>query len=61
VCSENMFSAADGSQPGDPALAETPPRPQGVAHVLDSYILPDDTVGCSDHCPVVLVVAVQSH
>lgn len=25
-------------------------------HVHDSYILQDDTVGCSDHCPVVLVL-----
>lgn len=24
---------------------------------VDSYILAEDTVGCSDHCPVVLVLA----
>jgi exonuclease III len=26
--------------------------------VYDSYSLPEDTVGCSDHCPAVLVVKV---
>jgi hypothetical protein len=26
--------------------------------VYDSYSLPEDTVGCSDHAPVVLVVSV---
>jgi exodeoxyribonuclease III len=25
--------------------------------IEDSYILHDDTVGCSDHCPVILILA----
>lgn len=31
-------------------------RSSKVVTVYDSYILHEDTVGCSDHCPIVLVL-----
>ena len=30
-----------------------------VPGVVDCYILHEDTVGCSDHCPVMLIVRVK--
>ncbi len=30
-----------------------------IPSVYDSYILHEDTLGCSDHCPIVLIVRVK--
>lgn len=60
ICNKEMFVVDDPASAKDsttlrrlqPAL-NVLPRPA----VFDSYILHEDTVGCSDHCPVALVVA----
>jgi exonuclease III len=51
ICSNDMFPAADGSA----EVGETKAGKRTV-QVHDSYILHADTVGSSDHCPVMLVV-----
>lgn len=48
ICSDNMF-------PDTAAGASTGSAVSRTVTVHDSYILHEDTVGCSDHCPVVLV------
>jgi exonuclease III len=45
VCSSSMFPSTDTDD-------EQPKKPT----VCDSYILHSETVGVSDHCPVVLTV-----
>jgi exonuclease III len=52
ICSNDMFPAADGSAA---ATSEAKAGKRAV-QVHDTYILHADTVGCSDHCPVMLVV-----
>jgi exodeoxyribonuclease III len=47
----DYFVCSDDLRPTD----EVRPGPA----VLDSYILHKDTVGCSDHCPVVLVLKLK--
>lgn len=60
ICSPDMFSpvegeAAVGKEAAAVAVAEAEnSRARVLVH--DSYILHKETVGCSDHCPVVLVV-----
>lgn len=39
----------------EPRSQVNPPLP----YVFDSYILHEDTIGCSDHCPVMLVLKLQ--
>jgi exonuclease III len=53
ICSKDMFPAAEGSADGKGTKST-----ESVVQVHDSYILHADTVGCSDHCPVMLVVKV---
>ena len=54
ICSPDMFSVAEG---GEEAKKTEGTRTRVLAH--DSYILHKETVGCSDHCPVVLVVKME--
>jgi exonuclease III len=50
ICSPSLFPSATASNDGKvPAI-----------RVHDSYILHQDTVGASDHCPVILVLATDS-
>jgi len=51
ICSPDMFPTSEGDATA--TEAETG-KPRVLVH--DSYILHKETVGCSDHCPVVLVV-----
>lgn len=41
ICSDDMFSNSPSSD---------------VVQVLDSYVLHEDTIGTSDHCPVALLL-----
>jgi len=43
ICSKSMVEGGDASEPPHPSL-------------YDCYHLQDDTLGCSDHCPVMLVL-----
>jgi exonuclease III len=67
ICSENMFSELEttNSSSSSAAARSYSKRESNnnsanshIAQVLDSYILHEDTVGCSDHCPIVLIVRV---
>lgn len=51
---ETSGSAGSGSAIGEVATGSATDKKQ--LQVYDSYILHGDTVGCSDHCPVVLVL-----
>lgn len=51
ICSRDLFPPT-----AEDAESEAKTSPV-LAH--DSYILHKDTVGCSDHCPVVLVVKIN--
>ena len=63
VCSKNLFAPqqrgsltisegeAEGEDVLERRLGEVP-----VPGVVDSYILHEDTLGCSDHCPIMLVM-----
>ena len=44
ICSPDLFPDGDSSSK------------ESRLKVHDTYILPADTVGCSDHCPVALVL-----
>ena len=54
ICSPDMFSVAEG---GEVETETEDARTRVLVH--DSYILHKETVGCSDHCPVVLVVKME--
>lgn len=69
VCSESILppiTTTDDScsgviegEEGVPAPRTVTPATNSTAQqlqVYDSYILYEDTVGCSDHCPVMLVL-----
>ncbi len=72
ICSPDLFSATSTAAVAENPGAENGAHhaKKGVAgaasaaaveqpaqvQVYDSYILHGDTVGCSDHCPVVLVL-----
>ena len=64
VCSRDMFPPKlEPSQDHEDSAAQDPAGRSAVdvskmpsPGVYDSYILHEDTVGCSDHCPVVLVL-----
>jgi len=72
VCSSSMFAGSGdkaGAESGEEEVAAPAPVEERVLPapavdyaalpspgVYDSYILHADTVGCSDHCPVLLVV-----
>lgn len=47
ICSENLFPK---SSDADSDFVQSGPQ------IADSYLLPDETEPCSDHCPVALVV-----
>lgn len=58
ICSERMFpqriATTEVEQCRTAVNYDTLPTPG----VYDSYILPTDTVGCSDHCPIALVLKI---
>ncbi|CAE7498519.1 ARP, partial [Symbiodinium microadriaticum] len=62
MCSHSLFceqqrgvgSSEEGECTGDGVQRRVDDVP--VPGVLDSYILHEDTLGCSDHCPIMLVM-----
>jgi exonuclease III len=73
LCSGDMYpGTAEGSTEGDEeqatgegvaasaetALVPLPVKEERKVQVYDAYILHEDTVGYSDHCPIVLVLIV---
>ena len=51
VCSGDLFPPRSAAS-DDVAVAS----PAASLQVVDSFIVHDETVGCSDHCPIGLVV-----
>lgn len=49
-----VASGGDGSEPTD--ATRVTPSTMPSPGVWDSFILHEDTVGCSDHCPVALLI-----
>ena len=71
VCSNDLFDSAKGSGMGDSSSGSgsssssssgnrkrSAAEVSGVARIVDSFILVDDTLGYSDHAPVVLILQV---
>lgn len=70
ICSEDLFppkqqqqsAKAEIEEASASTMTETTQRVDVIVEktpipgIVDSYILPEDTIGCSDHCPVMLVM-----
>lgn len=60
VCSGDLFpprpAALDDVAGKDQPPAAAVASPAASLQVVDSFIVHDETVGCSDHCPIGLVV-----
>lgn len=73
ICSNDLFGSIDQSSAStadeeivsaEDTTTSVPLAPISQSDcpfpcVYDSYVLPNETVGCSDHCPVVLVLQVS--
>jgi hypothetical protein len=51
MCSRSLFPSSSTEAGGGDG--------EGEAQVLDSSILHEDTLGCSDHCPVMLALKLR--
>ena len=53
-----MKSEVDSERALSSEVDSNPVSARPHATIVDSYILHEDTVGCSDHCPVGLVIRI---